>query len=232
METALVSVIIPTFNRERYLKEAIASVLNQTLLPFEVIVLDDGSTDDTAAIVKQFPSVRYYCQTNRGAAAARNQGVELAQGNFLTFLDSDDLWAKDKLAWQLATFEANPDLDAVFGHVQQFHSPELNETARQKIKIPVEVMPGYHVGIMMIRREAFLRVGFFDTELRVGEFIAWYARATDMGLKTVMLPEVVMHRRLHDTNLGISQRDARTDFARILKTSLDRKRAVGPAKGI
>lgn len=232
METALVSVIIPTFNRESYLKEAIFSVLNQTLLPSEIIVVDDGSTDNTAEIVKQFPSVRYYCQAKCGAAAARNQGVELAQGNFLAFLDSDDLWDKDKLAWQLSAFEANPDLDAVFGHIQQFHSPELDEIARRKIKIPVEVMPGYHVGTMMIRREAFLRVGFFDTELRVGEFIAWYIRAADMGLKTIMLPEVVMHRRLHDTNLGISQRVARTDFARILKASLDRKRAVGQAKEI
>lgn len=111
---ALVSVIIPIFNRKCYLSEAIESILNQSTPPHEVIAVDDGSTDGSAEVIQSFTSVRYHFQQNRGVAVARNQGIELAQGNFFAFLDSDDRWMPDKLAQQLSAFAANPDLDIVF----------------------------------------------------------------------------------------------------------------------
>lgn len=224
MKNTFVSVIIPTFNRENYLADAIASVLAQTVPPDDVIVVDDGSTDGSAEIVRQFPTVRYCWQANQGAAAARNCGVELAQGNFLAFLDSDDRWLPDKLERQLAAFEA-PDLDMVFGHVQQFHSPELDDSTRQRLRILTEVMPGYHVGTMLIRRSSFRRVGPFETQWRTAEFISWHSRATHLGLRAQMLPDVVMQRRLHGGNMGVLQQDNRREYVRVLKTALDRRRA-------
>lgn len=224
----LVSVIIPVYNCENYLAAAIESVLLQTYRPIEIIVVDDSSTDDTARVAQEFgTTIRYDLQAKGGAGVARNRGIELAQGDFLAFLDADDLWVEDKLARQMAEFANDLDLDMVFGHVQQFHSPELGEEIKQQIKIPVEIMPGHHVGTMLIKRAAFMRVGLFKTDLKMGEFIDWHARAVDIGLKSLMLPEVVMKRRIHLNNMGRRERKHQGDYIRLLKASLDRRRQKG-----
>jgi glycosyltransferase involved in cell wall biosynthesis len=221
----LISVIIPVYNGERYLAEAIASVLAQTYPPGEIIVLDDGSTDGSAKLVERYsPAVHYYWQPNSGAGAARNRGVELAHGNFLAFLDADDLWIEDKLARQCSAFTSDPTLEVVFGHVQQFYSPELDEETKRHITIPIETMRGFHVGAMLIKRETFFRVGLFKTDLQLAELVDWHARAMELGLRSLMLPDVVMKRRIHQTNQGIRQRAARRDYVRVLKASLDRRR--------
>ncbi|HBB32699.1 MAG TPA: glycosyltransferase family 2 protein [Cyanobacteria bacterium UBA8803] len=223
----LVSVIIPVYNCDRYLAEAIESVLNQTYQPLEVIVIDDGSTDGSAEVAKSFhPSVRYYYQPQSGAGAARNYGIDLAQGSFLAFLDADDIWVPDKLTQQMEVLENEPQVDMVFGHIQQFHSPELAETVKNKIHCPPNLMAGYHPGTMVIKREAFLRVGKFDTNLQMGEFINWYSLATDLGLQPKILPGLLMRRRLHGNNLGLRQRQSRTDYVRLIKASLDRRRTA------
>jgi glycosyltransferase involved in cell wall biosynthesis len=223
---SLVSVIIPVYNGERYLAEAIESVLAQTYRPIEVIVVDDGSTDGSANIVRGFPSVRYCLNLHGGLGEARNRGIESAKGEFFAFLDSDDLWVGDKLARQMTMFDDNPELDMVFGHVRQLISSELDDVIKKKIHCPDELMPGYVAGCMLIRREAFLRVGLFETNWRLGEFIDWYLRAVERGLKSFILPEIVLNRRLHDTNMGIRDRNSQTDYVRILKASLDRRRKV------
>lgn len=221
----LIGVIIPVYNGERYLAEAIESVLAQTYRPVELIVVDDGSTDSSADIAKRYaPPVRYYFQPNSGAGAARNRGTDLAQGDLLAFLDADDLWVEDKLARQMEAFESDSELDMVLGHVKQFYSPELSEDVKERIRIPVETMPGHHVGTMLIKREAFFRVGAFETGWQMGEFIDWHARAIEVGLKSFMLPEMVMKRRIHMNNMGRCERKHQTDYVRILKASLDRRR--------
>jgi hypothetical protein len=115
----------------------------------------------------------------------------------------------------------------VLGQVRQFYSPDLDETVRRKIQIPREIMPGYHIGTMLIRREAFFRVGWLETNLRQGDFISWYLRASEAGLQMAMLSEIVMERRIHQTNLGRNPDIDRSEYARILKASLDRRRAKG-----
>ena len=220
----LVSIIIPVYNAEAYLAEAIESVLRQTYRPIELIVVDDGSTDSSAEVAKRFDKVRFCFQPQSGAAAARNQGSSLAQGKFLAFLDADDLWSAHKLSRQMAAFDNNPALDILFGQVKPFHSPELDEETKKRLPIPANIMPGYHPGTMLIRRDAFFRVGQFETQWRVGEFIDWYAKAMELGLKSQMLPEVVMKRRLHTTSLGTRERKSQIDYLRILKAALDRRR--------
>ena len=221
----LVSVVIPVYNGERYLADAVESVLSQTHQPIEAIVVDDGSTDGSADVVKGFaPLVRYCFQPNSGVGAAMNRGIDLAQGTFIAFLGADDLWVGDKLALQMAVLEGDPELDMVFGLIRQFHSPELDFDTRTQIHCPQEAMPGYSAGTMLIKRETFLCVGLFETRWKMGEFIDWYARAMDLGLQSFVLPKVVMKRRLHADNMGIRERDSRTDYVRILKESLDRRR--------
>src|SRR5687768_9695612 len=122
----LVSVIVPVHQGERYLGEAVESVLAQTYAPIELIVVDDGSTDRSADIARGFgPVVRYVYQVNAGQSAARNHGVRLARGPLLAFLDDDDSWSPGKLALQVAALASDPCLEAVFGHVRQFVSPDL-----------------------------------------------------------------------------------------------------------
>jgi glycosyltransferase involved in cell wall biosynthesis len=222
----LVSVIIPVFNGEKYLGEAIESVLVQNDFRLEVIVVDDGSTDDTAKITESFgSSVRYYYQKNAGAGAARNHGIILARGEFFAFLDADDFWLEKKMLLQWRAFEADSELDMAFCHVENFYSPDLTQTEKDRIDIPVAIMPGNHVGAMLIKKESFLRVGFFKNELRIGEFVDWYARTVELKLKSIMLPDVLLKRRIHRTNLGISQRDHRSGYVYALKAALDRRRA-------
>jgi glycosyltransferase involved in cell wall biosynthesis len=220
----LVSAIVTVYNSERYLADAISSIVSQTYRPIEVIVIDDGSTDGSAAIAGSFPEARYYFQPNAGPGAARNRGVELSQGSFLAFLDADDVWTKEKLARQMAAFENNPSLDMVFGEVEQFHSPELNAETVAKLVLPDAVRSGLLIGALLMRRDSFGRVGPFASNWRVGEFVDWYAKAMEQGLQSRVLPEVLLRRRLHTTNLSLRERSARTDYARIMKASLDRRR--------
>lgn len=222
-----ITVILPVYNGEKYLSQAIKSVLSQSHQPMEVIIIDDGSTDQTALIAKSFgTALRYHYQSNQGAGTARNKGVELAQGQLLAFLDADDLWVDNKLARQVQAFTADPELDMVFGHVHQFHSPELPDEVKQQIKIPVEIIPGQHAGTMLIKREAFQKAGPFKTDWELAEFVDWYIKAEEAGLKSVMLPDVVMKRRLHKASQGTYKRQHRQEYVRVLKAALDRRRQL------
>jgi glycosyltransferase involved in cell wall biosynthesis len=223
----LVSVIIPVFNGEKYLREAIKSVLGQTYKRAEIMVIDDGSTDSTARIAKHYsPAVKYFFQPNSGISAALNRGIEVAQGSFFAFLDADDLWEKNKLRQQMEVLANNPDMDIVFGQVKQFYISELDEDRKNRIRIPAGVTPGFFKGTMLIKRDSFLRVGAFETKWKVGDFIDWYLRAMEKGLKSVVLEEVVLQRRIHGNNMGIRERKSQTDFVRVLKASLDRRRSA------
>lgn len=220
----LVSVIIPVFNCEKYLAEAIVSVTGQSHRPLEVIIIDDGSTDNSAAIAQSFAGITYRFQKNAGLSSALNRGVDLARGNFLAFLDADDLWRADKLARQMDVLSIDPSLDMVFAHVRQFCSPELAGAEAARIPEAIRIAPGFCAGTMLIRRSSFFQAGPFDPGLQVGQFLAWYLQAQDNGLLGRMLAEIMLKRRWHAANMGIVERDSRSDYARILKASLDRRR--------
>jgi glycosyltransferase involved in cell wall biosynthesis len=220
-----ISVIIPVYNSAQYLTEALLSIQAQSVAASEIILVDDGSTDDCAALIKNaFPAVKYYYQDNAGTGAARNRGVETATGNFLAFLDADDFWLENKLALQMAAFRDFPDTDAVFGQVKQFYSPELDETTRNKICCPDEIMPGYLPTTMLIKSDAFSRIGLFETNWQVGEGINWILRSRELGIKTIMLSELIYMRRIHKTNKGTTHRQFANERVRILKAHLDAER--------
>jgi glycosyltransferase involved in cell wall biosynthesis len=228
MSAAEVSVLVPAYNAERYLGEALDSVLSQTQPPLEVIVVDDGSSDGTSAVAERFGErVRYERRAHAGIGSTRNRCVELARGDYIAFVDADDRWEPDKLERQLSAAQAEPWADIVFGHVRQFVSPDVPAQNRARIVCPPEPQPGYVLGAMLATRAAFGRVGPFATNLHVGEFIDWMARARELGLRELMLPGTVLWRRLHDANQGVRHRDRMGDFAHVLKASLDRRRAGG-----
>lgn len=219
-----VSVVIPVYNGERYLADAIASVLAQTHPPAEVIVVDDGSTDSSANAALSFGAqVTLLRQRKSGAGAARNHGVSHAQGDLLAFLDADDLWHKDKLARQVAALATQPEMGMVFSYIQQFISPDLDEGVKHTIYCPPEPGPGYLATTCLIRRHAFWEVGVFS-HIAIAEFIDWYLRAQEKGVRDLMLPDVLAYRRLHGANQGLVNRAGRANYAQAIKAALNRRR--------
>jgi glycosyltransferase involved in cell wall biosynthesis len=150
--------------------------------------------------------------------------VNLAGGDFLAFLDADDLWEVDKLARQMDAFDKDPSLDVVFGHFRSFYSPELAGTGHGIASAAHQILPGYFKGTALIRRGSFWKVGLFDTRWRLGDFIDWYKRAREQGLKMLMLRDAVLKRRVHADNRSYRERHARADYVHILKEALDRQR--------
>lgn len=221
-----ISVVIPVHNGARYLGEAIESVCNQTVPAAQIIVVDDGSTDESAAVARGFAQVEYIFQENAGAATARNTGAAHAQHAYLAFLDADDIWIPQKLEWQLAVLQTQPGSAMAFGHVEQFASPDLTPAELEKIHIPNPRMVAYSPSALLIRHADFFRVGEFEPQWGVGEFIDWYLKAIDTGLQSHVLPETVLRRRVHSANMGRLKQDARSDYVRIAKATLDRRRKM------
>jgi len=227
-----VSVIIPIYNSGRYLREAIDSVLAQTYSALEVLVVDDGSSDNGPELASRYgPPVQVIAQSHRGHPAARNAGVAAGTGDFLAFLDADDVWTADKLKLQIEAFEANPSLDLVFGHMQNFISPELSEPERAKIKCNSTVLPGLLQGSMLARRRSFERVGPFPEERKMGDFLDWYGRATLAKLNMHMLPEMLVRRRIHLANFQRTHKHLRRENLLVLKKLLDLRRAAATGAG-
>ena len=215
----LLSVIIAVYNRELFLAEAIDSVLAQTYSPVEIIVIDDGSDDNSASIAKRYHSVKYFYQSKSGISTALNNGLSHITGDYIAFLDSDDIWEESKLSLQMELLKKEPFIEGVFGHHQQFM---CNEDSL-KIMNPI-ILSAPLKQTLLIKRDSFKRVGLFDTSLILGDFIDWYKRATDMDLKFYMLPDVVLKRRIHENNSSVLHQYAVKDYVRIMKAALDRKR--------
>ena len=223
---SLVSVVIPAHN-SRYIASALDSILAKKQRPLEILVVDDGSTDSTAQIVRAYaPKVRLIEQDQRGHPAARNAGIGAATGQFLAFLDHDDLWSPDKLERQIASFERDPELDLVFGHILNFFTPEMPLEERARFRVPLRPLPGLLQGAMLARRRSFDRVGLFSEKRGTGDFLDWYGRALLARMNIEMLPETVLYRRIHADNYQRTHKHQRREYLRAVKELLDRRRAL------
>lgn len=228
-----VSVIVPAYNSEPYLAEALRSVIEQTLPPDEIIVVDDGSTDRTWQVVAGVAAaapmpLHYVKQANQGPAAARNQGLRLATGDLVAFMDADDLWLPWKAERQLEILRAHPHAGAVWGGALAFAGdPPLQ---------PGAAIPAYPLVLlqsMLIRRETLTQVGPFTPDLRVGEDIDWLLRALEQSVMIVVHHDLVIYYRRHAKSLTNDRDYVRLNVPvlriKLLKRSLDRRRACGEA---
>jgi glycosyltransferase involved in cell wall biosynthesis len=221
-----VSVIIAAYNAEAYIAEAVASVLGQTIPPDEVIVIDDGSTDGTRNVLRKFGQrITVLTQDNSGQAVAVNKALATAQGELIGFCDADDLWTLRKLELQLALLERQSDVEAVFGKVEQFVSPDVPDAQRERLKPAIAIMPSELKQCMLIRRAVLDRTGPFDESLPATFFIAWLGRAKQSGLKSAHVDDIVVRRRLHLGNGGRTNTDAQNR-----ETLLALRKAIKPRR--
>ena len=228
-----VTCVVPAYNSERFIEPALDSILGQTSPPQEVIVADDGSTDGTLDVVAGYGSaVRVISQQSLGPAMTRNLGLGAATGEFVAFLDADDLWHPEKLARQLARFAVRPELELSLTHVQLFWEADFeHEEARLRDHPRVAGgVPGYATTALLARRSVFDTVGMFNADLWFSDAVDWFIRAQEEGCVLEVLADVLVYHRMHSSNLTRRrQEDSRREYLGIVKASLDRRRALSEA---
>ena len=223
----LVSVVVPVFNGERYIQEAIESVYSQTYSNLEIIVVDDGSTDSSATKLAKFKSITYKQQNNSGPAVARNLGVQLARGEYIAFLDQDDVWMPRKLEEQVACFSEAPN----FGLVSCCQRTILDGN---QSNVPLSVfmhlkMKNSHDVVsacpsaMMIRRSVLDMMGGFNENypfyseadlilrLKASQYLCWVS------------PKTLLLKRFHENNLSYRTNITQRELLSIVRDSLKRK---------
>src|SRR4030067_2171392 len=218
----MISVIIPTHNYKKYIGEAISSVLRQTYADYEIIVVDDGSTDDTGEIIKKnFPEVRYFYIPNQGVSKARNYGIRRARWELIAFLDADDLWLPEKLEKQLKVFDADRDLMMVFTEHRAFDTNGIREAIFLKKErlmkgdVVKNIFLYSHVALptVIVRRHAFQEIGYFEENLITAEDDNLWMRIA-LKFRIHLLDEVLVHCRITENSLS---RSASNLFPGVLK---------------
>jgi glycosyltransferase involved in cell wall biosynthesis len=198
-----ISVLMAVHNGGRYLAEAIDSVLKQTYPPAELVVVDDGSTDDTPRVLERYAGrIVHLLQSNQGQTASLNRAIAAAKGELLAFQDADDIWCAEKLEWQIEALHHDAQAEAAFGLMRQFVSPDVPEAMRTKIAPINETLPAEMRTCLLIRRTALDRIGLFNPAFPSTSFVEWLGRAKRLGLKSIMVDKVVALRRLHLGNHG------------------------------
>ncbi len=214
----IVSVIIPAYNAAATLQRSVDSVLSQDVDKMEILVVDDGSTDDTPKVATQ-PALRLFSQSNRGPAAARNRGIAESRADLVAFLDADDTWPAGALRHQLAMMQRDESVDVLLGHTD--HAPLAGGTPGRFLT--------FLIGAALFRRTVFDRVGMFNEELRRGEDVDWFMRAREVPIN-LRISERTTLTYCHDTRRPDSPAQAGPEvLAAMLKRSLDRRKSVGEA---
>jgi glycosyltransferase involved in cell wall biosynthesis len=222
-----ITVVMAVKNAAAYLADALDSVVRQTHAPHEVILVDAASTDDTHAIAARYAGVRVIQESGRGYASAWNDGIRASTGDAVALLDSDDRWVAEKLQWQADALAAEPEADCVIGHITFFAEPgrALPPSFRPELLDRPHV--GYVPGALLARRRLFDTIGLFEPDWVVANDVDWFARLKDHGARVVILPQVVLEKRVHDRNLSyLSARTSiiNTEIIRALRRSIHRQR--------
>ena len=217
----LISIIIPVKNGSNYMEEAITEIKQQNMNT-EIIVVDDGSTDNTSEIAKNYGCIVIKNTTSQGPVAAKNQALKIANGDYIMFHDHDDIMNNGVLKKMLAELNAVPDISAVMCKVKDFISDDLPSEEKQKIKIKSEPYYGLFTGAILIRKNVFDIIGDFDEQVTAGEILDWQTKMEKHNLKIKKLDLISTQRRLHTTNFGRTQQQTEfKDYAKSLRERLN-----------
>ena len=219
MPADMISVVIPVFNGALFLASTIENVLAQGINDLEIIVVNDGSTDKSEAVALSFSQyITYLKQANKGPSAARNLGIQHANGKYLAFLDYDDVWSDSNLMTLLNAFE--PSVDIVMGQIQEEHFDHAQQTW-----IPCrEVTFSPSLVAMLARRTAFEIVGLLDETITIGEDKDWFYRSRESNLVIKYLKNhVALHHRRHNSNITNNMEAPEHYLLSLMRQSLKRR---------
>jgi glycosyltransferase involved in cell wall biosynthesis len=220
----LVSVIVPVYNGERYLSAALDSIFAQHYRPIEVIVVDDGSADNSAHIVRSYRDIQYIYQINEGHGKAKNTGIAASQGEFIAFLDADDLWTPDKLSLQVDHLINNPNVGYALCKMRFLLEPGVHMPSGLHKEHLLGTPSAYIPSALVVRMSVIKKIGMFDPSYRHSNDSDWFFRAHDAGITMTILPEVLLYRRIHSSNLSREIQTMSSELLRVVKTSINRKR--------
>lgn len=215
-EQPLVSVVVPVYNGERYLGATLESIFDQDYEPLEVIVVDDGSSDGSAAVAQSL-SVRYVRQENAGPCAARNAGAELAQGELISFCDADDLWLPEKVTKQVAHIVERPEVGCVLVRSAMFVEPGVDPPPWMSEQEEVTWEAA------LVWRSVFESIGGFDDAYAPSEGFEWLSRLGDAGFEIGVLPETLAERRIHGSNISYDRKALHQAMFRAVRDRMARK---------
>jgi len=222
-ENPSISVIIVVKNGERFLREAIESVLQQTLPASEILVIDGHSTDKTKALAQSYPEVTYILQAGKGIPNAYNQGIQTASGEFIAFLSHDDRWTPNKLETQVRWMEKNPDTLYTICKAHFF----LDDPNNIPTDFKQNLLQGDYTAPMMetlvARKKIFDIVGMLDESFTISEDVDWYARCSDANIPMTAIPEVLLYKRVHDQSATMTAPAEQHDLLNALHKSVVRK---------
>jgi len=212
------SIIIPVYNAESYLEEAVESISNQTWNgEKEIIIVDDHSEDNSFAKAQSLGD-RVISVEHGGAAKARNVGLKMACGDYVLFLDADDVLSQDALDNLFTAMEEVSNCDVVYGKAKDFVSPELSSEQRMKLKARENGYGGVLPGCALIKKSVFDRNGYFDENLSSGETVDWMMNLKEIGAVVREINQDTVRRRLHMTNTGRLRRgEEMKNYAAILR---------------
>lgn len=223
-----VDVVVPAYNANAYLREALESVFAQGPLVGKVIVVDDGSSDGTATVAAaQGNAVELIqLQGNHGPAAARNAGLARCDAEYVAFLDADDRWLPGKLDAQIAALTDAPQCTFAICLIRPFADNKLPPAEREALlaQQPAE-MEGWLASALVARRSLFAQAGVFSEDLRLGDVIDWFNRVRPFG--HVAIPAVLVERRMHRTNMSRLAVEQRRGYLIAAQRHLARQRAEG-----
>ena len=232
MKSPLVSVVVPVYNGERFLGDALGSIRDQHYGEFEIIVVDDGSTDGSAEISTSFDRVQYMRQKHQGIASAWNSGIEASNGEFVAFLAQDDLWTPNKLSVQVRYMVDHPRLQYTIARARCFLEPGCAIPSGFRQELLEEDRVAWVVETMLARKSLFESIGEFDASLSTAEDVDWFLRARDAGTPMAVIPEVLLYRRIHDDNFSyrVVEENAQ-NLLRVMRQSILRRRGQNTQSG-
>ena len=204
IQKPLVSVIVATLNSEKYIDVALNSIVNQTYCNYEILVMDGGSKDRTKEIALSFKNTKFITQQGKGLFSAWNQGVDVAKGSFVGFLDSDDHWLPNTISLHLDKLLEDKNLLGTVGHVKHFLNANEAPPSEFRINLLNEAKLAYMPGCFIGRKNIFEIIGYFETSWKVAGDILWFTRVKELNQRIGIIDEIVLYKRVHENNLSYS----------------------------